>query len=108
MIHAKRENPNPKTKTAQTSFCFTLEFLETKNWVFGNKPHAEHAKFLKLSETASFSFYIGISEQFLGAERALSHIALAMVSLASVALQVSAPPTLPVPSAPARSLEPWN
>src|SRR6266481_1804464 len=71
MIHAERENPNPKTKTAQTSFCFTLEFLETKNWVFGNKPHAKCAKFLKLSETASFSFYIGISEQFLGAKWAL-------------------------------------
>src|SRR6266481_2559101 len=72
MIHAERENPNPKTKTAQTSFCFTLEFLEMKNWVFGNNPHAKHTKFLKLSETASFLFYIGISEQFPGAERALN------------------------------------
>ena len=72
MIHAKTEKtPIPKQRLLRPVFCFTLEFLETKNQVFGNNPHAKCTKFLKLSETASFSFYIGISEQFPGAERAL-------------------------------------
>ena len=42
-----------------------------KNCDFGNCRHTERTKFLKFSETASFSFYIAISEQSLVAERAL-------------------------------------